>query len=97
MIVIDDIKYACHKCIKGHRSSRCDHTERPLIAVRRKGRPVSQCNSCREQRKLKHIHQKCSCHDKTNKNDKSLTTFYHRPLKTFDSRHHVMSVEALLS
>ncbi|KAI9311484.1 copper fist DNA binding domain-containing protein [Dichotomocladium elegans] len=61
MIVINSVKYACKTCIKGHRSSQCSHTDRPLLPIRRKGRPVTQCERCREQR-LKHsIHQKCSC------------------------------------
>ncbi|KAI8333748.1 hypothetical protein BD560DRAFT_414859, partial [Blakeslea trispora] len=43
----------------GHRSSRCQHTERHLMIVKRKGRPISQCEGCRELRKVKQIHQKC--------------------------------------
>ncbi|KAI8329140.1 copper fist DNA binding domain-containing protein [Chlamydoabsidia padenii] len=61
MIVIDNVKYACTACIKGHRSSQCSHTDRPLSAIRRKGRPISQCERCREQRKKYRIHQRCSC------------------------------------
>ncbi|ORY98989.1 copper fist DNA binding domain-domain-containing protein [Syncephalastrum racemosum] len=61
MIIIDNVKYACHSCIKGHRSSQCNHSERTLLPVRRKGRPITQCAQCREQR-LKHsVHQKCVC------------------------------------
>ncbi|ORX56751.1 hypothetical protein DM01DRAFT_1303029 [Hesseltinella vesiculosa] len=48
-------------CIRGHRSSLCKHVERPLFPIRRKGRPVSQCESCREQRRKFRIHQKCTC------------------------------------
>ncbi|KAI8047941.1 copper fist DNA binding domain-containing protein [Gilbertella persicaria] len=66
MIIINNIKYACQKCIKGHRSSRCEHTERHLMVVRRKGRPVSQCEACRELRKVRQIHQKCHCSNKRN-------------------------------
>jgi hypothetical protein len=29
--------------------------------VKRKGRPISQCDECREQRKKRQIHQKCVC------------------------------------
>ncbi|KAI8095338.1 copper fist DNA binding domain-containing protein [Thamnidium elegans] len=83
MIVIDNIKYACQKCIKGHRSSRCDHTERHLLIVRKKGRPISQCDSCREQRKKRQIHQKCAC----TASDKYLK---------LGNTHHIMSIESLL-
>ncbi|ORZ12421.1 copper fist DNA binding domain-domain-containing protein [Absidia repens] len=61
MILINNIKYACAVCIKGHRSSQCSHTDRRLSAIRRKGRPISQCDQCREQRKKYRIHQKCTC------------------------------------
>ncbi|KAL0091397.1 hypothetical protein F4703DRAFT_1838950 [Phycomyces blakesleeanus] len=50
---------------KGHRSSQCCHTDRHLLPIRRKGRPASQCEKCREQRQKKSIHQKCACHKKT--------------------------------
>ncbi|ORE11825.1 hypothetical protein CU097_010723 [Rhizopus azygosporus] len=82
MIIINNIKYACEKCIQGHRSSRCDHRERKLVAVRKKGRPISQCDSCREKRKIKQIHQKCECLLKK----KSRLT----------STRRIMSIEALL-
>lgn len=39
MILIDDVKYACMECIRGHRSSLCRHHQRPLLQVRSKGRP----------------------------------------------------------
>lgn len=39
MILIDDQKYACLECIRGHRSSSCRHHRRPLLQVRTKGRP----------------------------------------------------------
>ncbi|KAH8101551.1 hypothetical protein BXZ70DRAFT_101577 [Cristinia sonorae] len=55
------MKFACESCIKGHRSSSCTHTERPLFEVKKKGRPVSQCEKCRELRKTKRVHSKCDC------------------------------------
>ncbi|KAI8093730.1 copper fist DNA binding domain-containing protein [Halteromyces radiatus] len=61
MIVINNTKYACSACIKGHRSSQCKHTDRRLWAIRKKGRPISQCERCREQRRKNRIHQKCLC------------------------------------
>ena len=47
-------------CIKGHRSSTCDHTERPLFEIKKKGRSITQCEPCSELRK-KHIYVKCLC------------------------------------
>ncbi|EMG47382.1 MAC1 Metal-binding activator 1 [Candida maltosa Xu316] len=44
MILIDDIKYACMECVRGHRSSLCKHHQRPLLQVRSKGRPVVYAN-----------------------------------------------------
>ncbi|CDH56852.1 predicted protein [Lichtheimia corymbifera JMRC:FSU:9682] len=58
-------KYACITCIKGHRSSKCEHTHRSLIEIKRKGRPLSQCNTCRELRVKKKMHIKCSCGNKS--------------------------------
>lgn len=54
-------KFACIKCIKGHRSSKCNHTNRELFEIKKKGRPVSQCEQCRQLRKTKQIHIKCIC------------------------------------
>ncbi|KAF9045330.1 hypothetical protein BJ165DRAFT_1307451, partial [Panaeolus papilionaceus] len=48
-------------CIKGHRSSACKHTDRPLFEIKKKGRPVTQCEHCRELRKTKQVHVKCIC------------------------------------
>lgn len=61
MVLIDSVKYACATCIKGHRSSTCNHDTRPLIEIRKKGRPVTQCVHCRELRKTKQVHVKCLC------------------------------------
>src|ERR1700733_13571948 len=48
-------------CIKGHRSSSCKHSDRPLFEIKKKGRPVSQCEKCRELRQSKRMHSKCLC------------------------------------
>ena len=48
-------------CIKGHRSSTCKHVDRPLYEIKKKGRPVTQCEHCRELRKTKQVHVKCTC------------------------------------
>lgn len=39
MILVEGEKYACVRCIRGHRSSTCQHTKRPLVQVRSRGRP----------------------------------------------------------
>ncbi|ANZ77170.1 BA75_03586T0 [Komagataella pastoris] len=44
MIIVDGEKYACIRCIRGHRSSTCKHAERPLMKVRSRGRPSPSCN-----------------------------------------------------
>lgn len=61
MVFIDNKKYACQQCIKGHRSSSCTHTTRELVEIKAKGRPVTQCEHCRELRKTKQVHVKCLC------------------------------------
>ncbi|KAF5381941.1 hypothetical protein D9757_007575 [Collybiopsis confluens] len=61
MVLINEKKYACETCIKGHRSSGCKHTDRPLYEIKKKGRPVTQCEHCRELRKTKQVHVKCIC------------------------------------
>ncbi|KAI0641180.1 hypothetical protein C8Q79DRAFT_326639 [Trametes meyenii] len=61
MVYVNDKKFACESCIKGHRSSSCQHTGRPLFEIKKKGRPVSQCEKCRELRKTKRMHSKCTC------------------------------------
>ncbi|KAI8096674.1 copper fist DNA binding domain-containing protein [Halteromyces radiatus] len=58
-------KFACLTCIKGHRSSGCQHADRELVEIRKKGRPVSQCAHCRNLRKTKQVHIKCLCHKKS--------------------------------
>lgn len=61
MVLLNDKKYACETCIKGHRSSACKHIDRPLYEIKKKGRPVTQCEHCRELRKTKQVHVKCLC------------------------------------
>ncbi|TEB26794.1 copper-fist-domain-containing protein [Coprinellus micaceus] len=64
-MIISDKKYACETCIKGHRSSSCKHFDRPLFEIKKKGRPVTQCEHCRELRKTKQVHVKCICDGRT--------------------------------
>jgi len=56
--------FSSETCIKGHRSSACKHTDRPLFEIKKKGRPVTQCEHCRELRKTKQVHVKCLCESK---------------------------------
>ncbi|KAF2642804.1 hypothetical protein P280DRAFT_275551 [Massarina eburnea CBS 473.64] len=60
-------KFACQSCIKGHRVSGCNHTDRELHHINPKGRPVKQCEHCRGARKSKSHHAKCDCGDKKDK------------------------------
>ncbi|KAF9370704.1 hypothetical protein CPC16_003529, partial [Podila verticillata] len=48
-------------CIKGHRSTTCNHGERPLHEIKKKGRPSIQCAHCKELRKAKHVTARCIC------------------------------------
>ncbi|KAG7927479.1 hypothetical protein KL925_002850 [Ogataea polymorpha] len=41
MILVDGDKYACEQCIRGHRSSQCQHIKRHLVLVRSRGRPAT--------------------------------------------------------
>ncbi|KAI0079056.1 copper-fist-domain-containing protein, partial [Panus rudis PR-1116 ss-1] len=66
-VFVNEKKFACESCIKGHRSSSCAHADRPLFEVKKKGRPVSQCEQCRELRKTRQVHSKCICATKDTK------------------------------
>lgn len=62
MVVREDgTKWACSSCLKGHRVSGCTHTDRELTLVPKKGRPVTQCQHCRLERKKRSAHVKCDC------------------------------------
>ncbi|OTB00932.1 hypothetical protein M426DRAFT_26156 [Hypoxylon sp. CI-4A] len=44
MPIVDGKKMACVPCIRGHRSTKCNHGEdRVLVPVRKPGRPLSTC------------------------------------------------------
>ncbi|KAG9288042.1 hypothetical protein G9A89_017637 [Geosiphon pyriformis] len=73
MVFINGVKYACATCIKGHRSTACHHSERPLFVIKRKGRPITQCAHCRELRKTQKVHVKCTCNEKKKDGDFHLT------------------------
>ncbi|EGX94802.1 Copper fist DNA binding domain protein [Cordyceps militaris CM01] len=60
-MIIDGETYACESCVRGHRTRTCQHNDRPLQHIKAKGRPVSQCNHCRSERKNRSAHVKCQC------------------------------------
>ncbi|CRK13586.1 hypothetical protein BN1708_010879 [Verticillium longisporum] len=66
-MLIDGEKFACEACVRGHRVSNCQHSDRPLQHINKKGRPVSQCQHCRSMRKSRAAHVKCDCGEKTSK------------------------------
>ncbi|KAM7207308.1 copper resistance protein CRF1 [Naviculisporaceae sp. PSN 640] len=66
-MLINGEKYACEACVRGHRVSNCQHHDRPLQHINKKGRPVSQCQHCRAMRKSRASHVKCGCGEKTHK------------------------------
>jgi len=43
MPVIEGTKFACCPCIRGHRSTTCNHSPRMLWEVRKRGRPLQDC------------------------------------------------------
>lgn len=53
MVLINGIKYACERCIRGHRVTTCNHTDQPLMMIKPKGRPSTTCAYCKELRKNK--------------------------------------------
>ncbi|KAJ9479095.1 Transcriptional activator HAA1 [Pseudozyma hubeiensis] len=59
-----NVKYACASCIRGHRTSSCNHkdgSKGPLYPIRSKGRPPTQCEICRKKRKESGRHVRCDC------------------------------------
>ncbi|KAF3317405.1 hypothetical protein TWF173_011059 [Orbilia oligospora] len=60
-MIIDGVTWACETCIRGHRAANCQHIERPLQPLGRKGRPVSQCHHCRSLRHSRSLHTRCKC------------------------------------
>ncbi|GMM30535.1 Haa1 protein [Martiniozyma asiatica (nom. inval.)] len=66
MVLINGVKYACERCIRGHRVTTCTHTDQPLMVIKPKGRPSTQCPHCKEQRRIKNSHVVCTCGRKHN-------------------------------
>ncbi|KAJ6605107.1 copper fist DNA binding domain-containing protein, partial [Mycena sp. CBHHK59/15] len=62
MILVNNQKFACEPCIKGHRAFSCAHSGRPLFQVAKKGRPrVPLCAKCRAVREAREPHSTCLC------------------------------------
>lgn len=63
MVLINGVKYACERCIRGHRVTTCNHTDQPLMMIKPKGRPSTTCNHCKELRKNKNANPSgvCTC------------------------------------
>lgn len=61
MVYINGQKFACVSCINGHRSSSCNHGDRPLHEIKKKGRPSTHCSHCKDLRKAKHVQARCIC------------------------------------
>ncbi|KAJ4499315.1 hypothetical protein C8R41DRAFT_893599 [Lentinula lateritia] len=91
MVFVNSKKFACEACIKGHRSSTCSHTDRPLFEVKKKGRPVSQCERCRELRQSKKVHSKCNCNPKEQKAPPKPQTGQKRTSSVIDSVIHALN------
>lgn len=72
MVLRDGNKYACESCIRGHRVTGCNHTDRELHFIAPKGRPVKQCEHCRGARKSKSHHARCDCGGKKERNEVKL-------------------------
>ncbi|KIM38809.1 hypothetical protein M413DRAFT_237712 [Hebeloma cylindrosporum] len=86
-MIISSKKYACETCIKGHRSSACKHTDRPLFEIKKKGRPVTQCEHCRELRKTKQVHVKCICESKVEQSSSQQGVLNHNSANDIWSAH----------
>ncbi|SCU81935.1 LAFA_0C08064g1_1 [Lachancea sp. 'fantastica'] len=61
MVLVNGIKYACERCIRGHRVTTCNHTDQPLMMIKPKGRPSTTCSHCKELRKNKNANPSGSC------------------------------------
>lgn len=61
MVLVNGIKYACERCIRGHRVTTCNHTDQPLMMIKPKGRPSTTCAHCKELRKNKNANPTGGC------------------------------------
>ncbi|KAK8145305.1 hypothetical protein G3M48_004663 [Beauveria asiatica] len=53
------------------------HLDRPLQHIKAKGRPVSQCNHCRSERKNRSAHVKCQCGKRASEGGSGKQALYH--------------------
>lgn len=74
MILINDVKYSCMECIRGHRSSTCKHHDRPLLQVRSKGRPGVYANGNPNHRVAVFAEEIATPTDDTDSEDKGTTS-----------------------
>lgn len=51
MVFIEGVKYACQRCIRGHRASGCKHIDSELFMIKPKGRPAIWCGHCNRNRR----------------------------------------------
>jgi hypothetical protein len=58
---VDGRNLSCLPCIKGHRVSKCGHSQRLLRNVGGKGRPRTQCVTCVQRRAQTSFRGKCAC------------------------------------
>ncbi|AAS52389.1 AEL295Cp [Eremothecium gossypii ATCC 10895] len=63
MVLLNGVKYACERCIRGHRVTTCNHTDQPLMMIKPKGRPSTTCAHCKELKKNRNAHPSgvCTC------------------------------------
>jgi hypothetical protein len=74
MIFVQGVRFSCKKCLKGHRTGQCNHITE-LVELKVKGRPLSQCGTCRNKRKdIVSRHNSCKCGDKPPSSVKTIVT-----------------------
>ncbi|AET40509.1 Cup2p Ecym_6116 [Eremothecium cymbalariae DBVPG len=63
MVLVNGVKYACERCIRGHRVTTCNHTDQPLMMIKPKGRPSTTCAHCKELKKNRNSNPSgvCTC------------------------------------
>lgn len=80
MIDFLDLSFACKKCNSGHRTLTCTHTtSTQLTEIKQKGRPLSQCTSCRTTRSnkaKKASHHQCLCGDEAESRKQKFELFF---------------------
>lgn len=57
-------------CLQSPWLTCCCCSERELLFVPKKGRPITQCHHCRSERKKKSAHHKCECGEKPHPKEK---------------------------